>query len=287
MVSTAPAVKFGVDAFADTRFELLDTSSSEEKQAVIRAAYRQVFGNAHVMESERQDSAESQLCNGTLSVREFVRAIAKSDFYKDRFFQSSSPYRFVELNFKHLLGRAPLSQEEVSEHIRRCAEQGYDAEIDSYIDSDEYQMAYGEDTVPYLRGYKSEACTGMNQFTHFFELVRGASSSSKKGNLAGGKPRLNALVINRKPTPVISPAGEGGLFQEPPLSAPARQGVGAGANGKIYRVEVTAIRAKAVNRVSRFRRSNKVYMVPYDQLSATYQRVHREGGVIASITPVN
>ena len=283
-----PASQLGVARFDETSpVELLPGYTPEDAETVIQAVYRQVLGNAYVMESERLSVPESQFKSGRLSVREFVRAVAKSELYRSRFFEVCARYRYTELNFRHLLGRAPYDLEEMRMHSTILDNEGFEADIDSYIDSAEYQETFGEDTVPYLRGYKSEACTGMNQFTHFFELVRGASSSSKKGNLAGGKPRLNALVINRKPTPVISPAGEGGLFQEPPLSAPARQGVGAGANGKIYRVEVTAIRAKAVNRVSRFRRSNKVYMVPYDQLSATYQRVHREGGVIASITPVN
>jgi phycoerythrin-associated linker protein len=62
--------------------------------------------------------------------------------------------------------------------------------------------------------------------------------------------------------------------------------VGASADGKIYRVEVTSYRSNAVNRVSKFRRSNKVYMVPFDKLSDEYKRIHKEGGVIASITPV-
>ena len=76
-------------------------------QSVIRAAYRQVLGNAHVMESQRLISAESQLRNGDISVAGFVRAIARSELYQTLFFENSSPYRFVELNFKHLLGRAP------------------------------------------------------------------------------------------------------------------------------------------------------------------------------------
>jgi phycoerythrin-associated linker protein len=95
----------------DAPVELWPTSSSEDKQAVIRAVYKQVLGNPHVMESERLTIAESKLCDGTITVREFVRAVAKSDFYRSRYFESCAPYRFVELNFKHLLGRAPLDQE--------------------------------------------------------------------------------------------------------------------------------------------------------------------------------
>jgi phycoerythrin-associated linker protein len=64
-------------------------------------------------------------------------------------------------------------------------------------------------------------------------------------------------------------------------------GAGAGEDGKVFRIEVTGYGSPGkVNRVSKFRRSNQVYFVPFNQLSQTYQRIHREGGVIASITPV-
>ena len=140
--------------------------------------------------------------------------------------------------------------------------------------------------MPYIRGYKTEA-SNMVGFTHTFELVRGASSSPLKGSVNGKKPRLNALVINAVATPVVSPSSDGAAFQVPADSSRTRHGVGASSNGKVYRVEVTSYRSNAVNRVSKFRRANKVYMVPYDKLSQEYQRIHRQGGVIASITPVS
>lgn len=52
----------------DAPVELWPTSSSEDKQAVIRAVYKQVLGNPHVMESERLTIAESKLCDGTITV---------------------------------------------------------------------------------------------------------------------------------------------------------------------------------------------------------------------------
>ena len=140
----------------DAPVELPPSWSPDEINNVIRAVYKQVLGNPHIMESERLVTAESQLCNGNLTVREFVRAVAKSEFYRRRYFQSCAPYRFVELNFKHLLGRAPQEQAELSEHICRCVEQGYDAEIDSYIDSDEYQQKFGDNIVPYYQGAQSQ-----------------------------------------------------------------------------------------------------------------------------------
>lgn len=284
-----PASRLGVSLFDETPpLERVKGQSQEDSETIIRAVYRQVLGNAYVMESERLTVAESQFKSGELSVREFVRAVAKSDLYCSRFFTSCARYRAIELNFRHLLGRPPLDLEEMRGHSTILDTQGFAADIDSYIDSDEYQTTFGENIVPYIRGYKTEACTSMVQFTHTFELVRGASSSSLKGDLSGTSPKLNALVINPTATAVISPSGAGSTFRTP-ADAPARRtplGTSVSSIGNVYRIEVTGYRAKTVNRVSRFRRSNKVYLVPAEQLSAQFQRIHAQGGVISSVTVV-
>lgn len=128
----------------------------------------------------------------------------------------------------------------------------------------------------------------------------GAAGSDFKGSLSGKAPVLNKDVILESPVSVVAPsggtAGDGWAFQEPALSSRTRQGAGAGENGKVYRIEVTGYRTYGtrdrvgrfpVNSYSKFRRSNKVYLVPYEQLSQEYQRIHKQGGKIASITPVN
>ena len=128
----------------------------------------------------------------------------------------------------------------------------------------------------------------MVQFTHTFQLVRGASSSSLKGDLAGNRPKLNALVINPTATAVISSIGSGATFRTP-ADAPARRvplGTSVSNIGNVYRIEVTGYRANTVKKVSQFRRSNKVYLVPAEQLSAQFQRIHAQGGVISSVTVV-
>ncbi len=287
-----PASELGVGLFEDTApFEYVPGRSEEEVESIIRAVYRQVLGNAYVMESERATVPESQFKRGELSVREFVRAVAKSDLYQSRFFATCPRYRFIELNFKHLLGRAPNSFDEMKAHSAVLDRGGWEAEIDSYLDSDEYQEAFGEWIVPYYRGYKSRPSQTMVEFTHMFALARGASSSDFKGSLAGKTPVLNKNIIQGTALAVVPPsggaAGDGWSFREPALGARTRQGSGAGANGKVYRIEVTGYSARAVNRVSKFRRSNKVYLVPYEQLSQEYQRIHKQGGKIASITAVN
>ncbi|MDJ0693377.1 phycobilisome linker polypeptide [Mastigocoleus sp. MO_188.B34] len=285
-----PASRLGVALFEDSdRVEMCPGCSADDKEIVIKAVYRQVLGNAYVMESERLPVPESQLKNGDISVREFVRQVAKSDLYRSRFFDSCPRYRAIELNFKHLLGRAPDSYDEMKAHSAILDKGTFEDEIDSYLDSDEYQNAYGEYIVPYIRGYKTRNGQSMVEFTHMFQLLRGASSSDFKGNLAGKKPRLNSLAINNTPTPIVPPSGatSGWSFQNPALGSRSRHGVGATADGKSYRIEVTGYRAKAVNRISKFRRSNQVFIVPFDKLSDEYKRIHKMGGVIASITPIN
>ncbi len=286
-----PAARLGVSLFEETPpVEWFPGLSSEELEEIISTVYRQVLGNAYVMESERLSVPESQFKRGEFTVREFVRAVAKSDLYRTRFFEACPRYRYTELNFRHLLGRAPNDYDEMKAHSNILDAAGFEADIDAYIDSEEYQNTFGENLVPYIRGYQSEAADTMVGFTHMFELVRGASSSSLKGSTSGKEPRLNKLVINAIPTAVKAPSGgsDGWAFSEPPTSAATRSGTGVGDRGKVYRIEVTSIRANTVRKASsRFRRANQVYIVPYEKLSQEYQRIHKSGGVIASITEIS
>ncbi|GJD15675.1 phycoerythrin-associated rod-linker polypeptide, CpeC [Rivularia sp. IAM M-261] len=283
------ASQLGVGLFEDTPpLELVSGCSTEEVESIIRAVYRQVLGNAYVMESERATVPESQFKRGELSVREFVRAVAKSDLYRSRFFDTCPRYRYTELNFKHFFGRTPDGLEEMRVHSTILDTQGFEADIDSYLDSDEYQNAYGENIVPYYRGYKTESGQNMVGFTHMFALLRGASSSDLKGSLAGKAPALNKYVIQDIPIPVIPPSGgsvgDGWSFQDTSQGASTR--LGSLEEGKVYRIEVTGYKSPGrVNQISKFRRSNQVYFVPYERLSQEYQRIHKQGGVIASITP--
>ena len=286
-----PASILGVESFDnDSPLELIPGDDDAKKGQLIRAVYRQVLGNAYVMDSERQQVAESQFRLGELSVREFVRRVAKSELYQTRFFDSCSRYRYIELAFRHLLGRAPLSYEEMKSHSNRLDEKGFEADIASFIDSDEYQNVFGEWVVPYQRGWRTESCGTMQEFTWSFQLLRGNSSSSLKGNLAGISSRLGGAAYQNKPLAIVPPSSletEGWSYRPAPnlQDAPTRLGVGSGSGGRIYKLEVTAYRSNNVRRTSRYTRSNRIYYVPYDKLSEQFKRIHSEGGKIASITP--
>jgi phycoerythrin-associated linker protein len=162
--------------------------------ALINNIYRQVLGNAYVMESERLVVAESQLTAREISVREFVRLVAKSELYRSRFFDNCYRYRAIELNFKHLLGRAPADFAEMRTHSTILDRGGHDAEIDSYIDSDEYQDAYGEMLVPFDRGSMTQIGLSMQAVTNTRSLQRGAASSDKDLT-TGNRPKLQEVLI--------------------------------------------------------------------------------------------
>ena len=71
------AKKYGVGLFEEQAADWTPGRDSEEAEIAIRAVYRQVFGNAYIMDSERLTIPESQFKRGALSVREFVRAIGQ------------------------------------------------------------------------------------------------------------------------------------------------------------------------------------------------------------------
>ena len=245
-----------------TKMELWPNREVDDVQAVIRAVYKHVLGNPHVMESERLTSAESQLADGSLSVREFVRAVGKSEFYRNRYFQKCAPYRFTELNFMHFLGRPPESKAEVSAHIVRCVAEGYDAEIDSYIDSDEYQSAFGENIVPYNRSLSED---GKSQVTYnrLIAIDRGpaqVSSSVKSSQL------VYSVATNSTSKTTASKVSLGGSGQ---------------ANKKMFKIVVTGAKFTGPRRVS-----TTEYIVPGDRMTPQIQRINRTSGKIVSITEI-
>lgn len=272
MAVTTAAGRLGVSPFEESqRVELRrNWFKNTDIDAVIRSAYRQVFGNQYIMASERLTSAESLLRQGDILVRDFVRALALSDLYREKFFESGPQNRFIELNFKHLLGRAPYSQEEIQAHGAVYHSQGYEAEINSYIDSPEYSANFGEDTVPYNRGYLTQRSQKTVGFPRFFQLYRGYASSDRTQQ-AGVRSRLVQDVARNTASPVSGAS-----------TGPAIVGNNGGGREKLYRVRVS--QAAAPGRLPQVRRSNTEYLVPYEQLSRKLQQVNRAGGRVTSVT---
>ncbi|NEP18668.1 MAG: photosystem I reaction center subunit X [Leptolyngbya sp. SIO4C1] len=132
--------------------------SSVEKNEVVKAAYRQVFERDIVRAySLNISDLESKVKNGEISMKEFIRRLAKSPLYRRQFFEPYINSRALELAFRHILGRGPSSREEVQKYFSIVSEGGLPALVDALIDSNEYADYFGEETVPYLRGLGQEA----------------------------------------------------------------------------------------------------------------------------------
>jgi hypothetical protein len=248
-------------AYVDSPIELRPNATEENLQAVIRAAYRQVLGNAHVMDSQRLTSAESMLRNGDINVREFVRRIALSDLYQSLFFSNKSPYRSIELNCKHLLGRAPIDQAEISQHVLTYSEKGYEGDINSYIDSEEYSDNFGENTVPYPRSIRSQTGVKNVVYNRTVSLLGGyaTSDSSKQAQL------IDTVAAN----------------------LPQKIKVAASGTGSAYSNTAKRFRLTILNKgLPNARTKTTTVEVGYAQLSQKIQNVQRSGGKILSITEI-
>ncbi|MEK0180670.1 MAG: photosystem I reaction center subunit XII [Oscillatoriales cyanobacterium] len=289
MAITTAASRLGTSALSDApKVELRPNYTKDDVEAVIRATYRQLLGNDYLMKSERLKSAESLLQDGSLTVREFVRTVAKSELYKTKFFYSSFQTRTIELNYKHLLGRAIYDESEVVYHLDLYENKGYDADIDSYIDSVEYQESFGESIVPYYRGFDNQRGQKTVGFTRMFRLYRGYANSDT-AQLEGNNSRLAVEVGSNSATAVVGPSGgsEGWAYRPSAQNVTPSSGFGGaaayGKEGRLFRVEVSGIRTGGYPNV---RRSSKAFIVPVDDLSSQMQKFQRLGGKIASITPI-
>ncbi|MEN9495731.1 MAG: hypothetical protein RLZZ137_771 [Cyanobacteriota bacterium] len=226
-MSLVQAPTLGIERFANGQNkEHWRHASATDKQALIRAVYQQVLGGQYLMTSERLEGAESLFNNGYLNVREFVRTVAKSALYRSRFFETCNPYRFIELNFKHLLGRAPHNKAEMLHHFTILQDQGYDAEIDSYIDSAEYNANFGNDVAPHMHGWNYSIGHQGRQFSWVLQLARGAAASVK-GDGSGTQFQLGGALHQNRPIPVRG-AGSAARYAHISTDGPFRASVASG-----------------------------------------------------------
>lgn len=321
--------KLGLDKFTE-RFVVTEAGRpdgfSADYEVLIQAIYRQIFGNAYIMESERIEmaKAESQFRDGSLSVKEFCRSLAKTYQYRKRFFDGRPLYGAIELNFKHFLGRTPDGLEHYRAKSAVYDTKGYEAFIDAFFDDGEYDAFFDEWYVPYYRGHLTTSNLSMCAFTHMFQVVRGNSTSDKANpRTMTNRIPLNQAGIQSIPLAVIAPGADGSTFQAPDASSGSWQAGFSGATmarsshgtrhsgGTMFRIEVAAFSQGRANnggagvslrtrngkfyktrnnsfnaKISDYRRCNNVFLVPFNELSKTFIKIHKDGGSIASITPV-
>ncbi|NJM98220.1 MAG: photosystem I reaction center subunit XII [Phormidesmis sp. RL_2_1] len=271
MAGLQEAGRFGIRPFEEAEIvELRPNWSQDDVQSVILAAYRQVLGNEHLMACERLVTQESLLVQGTISVRDFVRTIALSELYRQKFLYPNFHVRFIELNFKHLLGRAPYDQTEISAHLDLFISQGYEAEIESYLNSEEYESNFGGNIVPYYRDFQvvrpGQRAIGFSRLLH---LYRGYANSDRAQGQK--QPRLTWEMARNLATPIAAAS---------PSSISGSLG---GSRGDVYRLRV--LRSSAANAAT-VRQATTELLVPYNQLTTKLKQLSRSGSKVLSVTAI-
>lgn len=123
--------------------------SSSDLDNLIEAAYRQLFFRA--FEADRERFLESQLRNGQITVRDFVRGLVLSNTFRKSFYELNSNYRFVEQVVERVLGREVYNEREKIAWSIVVATKGIVGFIDQLLNSEEYLDNFGYNTVPYRR----------------------------------------------------------------------------------------------------------------------------------------
>jgi len=103
----------GYDVGGDEKPRVYTTEnvlSPSDLDDLIEAAYRQIF--FHAFKWDREPFLESQLRNGQLSVRDFIRGLLLSKTFYNSFYEKNSNYRFVEQVVQRVLGRDVYSERE-------------------------------------------------------------------------------------------------------------------------------------------------------------------------------
>lgn len=141
------------DLNEDTAFvyRLENSKSGTEVDDLIWAAYRQVFNEQEILQFNRQVALETQLRNHVISVRDFIKGLAKSKRFYQLVVEPNNNYRLVEICFKRLLGRSPYSEEEKIAWSVQIATLGWEKFVDTLTNSEEYTRWFGDNTVPYQR----------------------------------------------------------------------------------------------------------------------------------------
>lgn len=184
------------------------------------------------------------------------------------------------------MGRPPFDEAELAYHTRLCEEEGLDAEIDSHLDSIEYENNFGNNVVPFYRGFMVEPGSRTVGFSRMFRLYRGYASSDR-GSIGGKSPRLMGELGRNQASTIVQPSSSSGKWNYGPAipqDAAPRKAIGgtAEASGRVYRIEVTGLLQPGYPYV---RRSSTAIMVPYERLSQKLQELTKKGGRIVSVTP--
>lgn len=132
-------------------YSLDNLPQGTEIDEIIWACYRQIFNEQQILTFNRQIFLESQLKNGQITIRDFIRGLLLSDSFRRLNYETNNNYRFVEMCIQRVLGRSPYNNQEKLSWSIVLATQGLKGFVDQLLNSEEYLINFGDEIVPYQR----------------------------------------------------------------------------------------------------------------------------------------
>jgi phycobilisome rod-core linker protein len=188
--------------------------SGSDFDNLIEAAYRQIF--FHAFAADREKFLESQLRNGQITVREFIRGLCLSNTFTNSFYNLNSNYRFVTHCVQKVLGRDVYSNAEKIAWSIVIATKGRAGFINDLLNSDEYLENFGDNIVPFQR--RRVLPSGASELP--FNIQSPRYDEYYRGKL--GFPKISYSVVKRSATPAPQKPKAG----DPALFADMAQGMG-------------------------------------------------------------
>ena len=180
--------------------------SAGEMSDLIEAAYRQIF--FHAFAADREKFLESQLRNGQISVRDFIRGLCLSNTFTNSFYNLNNNYRFVTHCVQKILGRDVYNEAEKIAWSIVIGTKGRAGFINDLLNSDEYLENFGDSIVPYQR--RRVLPSGASELP--FNIQSPRYDDYYRGKL--GFPKLSWQVTPRRavPAPQQPKAGDPSLY---------------------------------------------------------------------------
>ncbi|HSM82983.1 MAG TPA: phycobilisome rod-core linker polypeptide [Nodosilinea sp.] len=139
-----------IDEFSIREITVSRQSPGEERQAALYQMYAQVLERQpYGFERKQLAKFEIEFLRNKIGVKRFLRELGHSEVYLNAFYYNSSNPKFIELCFKHFIGRAPMDQAEMRHYCDILMRQGVKVMITALLDSEDYIKHFGCFTVPH------------------------------------------------------------------------------------------------------------------------------------------
>nr|YP_009391659.1 phycobilisome linker polypeptide [Laurenciella marilzae]ARW59803.1 phycobilisome linker polypeptide [Laurenciella marilzae] len=166
---------------------------------IVDAVYIRVFGRfVYKEELSTIFNYEKRFRGNLISVREFVKLLAKSNLFRSLSWNSLYLCKAIEYIHIKLIGRPTYGRQEIDQYFNIAYKKGYYAMVDSMVDSLEYDESFGDFIVPYERYLTPKAISSkaLTQFNYPLNLSINSEKSSVPNFSSFSQVKQNSSANN-------------------------------------------------------------------------------------------